>query len=233
MIVRRRDSIFLLTLLASTTSPACGSAPNPSSSLSKAIQGISRNRHIHTAITRSIPALSIYRGQKENSPAHQTMEVAVVKKVRRKLKLKLPQVPKQQLEQGGFYYGITPKTYGKAVTPQEQRPLSMKESMQEALQELRSMRLEMERMRVQMEFLKKKMLGEEGTEMTAAELALERRKKQRDFDKIASEVERWAKTLLFEEGEEDGWKEVACNKMMRKSVNSSGRTRTYIKVRRT
>lgn len=189
------------------------------------------------AITRAIPALSIYRGQKENSPCHETMEVAVKKKVRRKLKFKIPQVQvpqvsKQHLEQGGFYYGITPQTYGKAVKSLGSKPLSVKESMQEALQELRSMRLEMERMRVQMEFLKKKMMGEEDTETTGAESVLERRKKQRDFDKVASDVEQWAKHLLFEEGEEDGWKEVACNKMMRKSVNSCGSTRTYIKVRR-
>jgi hypothetical protein len=185
------------------------------------------------AITQSIPALSIYRGQKENSIHQQTMEVAVKKKVLRKLKLKLPQVSKQQLEDGGFYYGITSKTYGKAAKPQEFKPLSIKESMHEALQELRSMRLEMERMRVQVELLKGKMMGEEDTETTGAQSALVRRKKQRDFDKLASEVERWAKQLLFEEGEEDGWKEVACNKMMRNSVNGCGRTHAYIKVRRT
>jgi hypothetical protein len=165
------------------------------------------------------------------------MEVAVKNRVKRKLKLKLPPVllKKQQLqlEQGGFYYGISPDTYRKAVKPQEHKPLSVKESMNEALGELRSLRLEMEGMRVQMEFLKKKMMGEEDTETTGAESALARRKKTREFDKLASEVERWAKHILFEEGEEEGWKEVPCNKMMRNSVNSSGRTRTYIKVRRT
>ena len=243
MIGRPRDCLFVLALLASTTSPVCGSYryPGPSSSsssLSTAIQGISRNLHIDTAITRAIPALSVYRGQKDNPPSHRTMEVAVFS--RRKLKLKLPQVQvpqvsvsKQQLEQSGVYYGITAQTYGKAVKAAGLQPLSVKESMQEALQELRSMRLEMERMRVQMEFLKKKMMGEEDTETSGTESALERRKKQRDFDKVASEVEFWAKHLLFEEGEEDGWKEVACNKMMKNSLNSCGRTHTYIKVRRT
>jgi hypothetical protein len=238
--------------------------PGPSSAAaSSSLSGISRrnhsnnnnhnhnnNRHLHMAISRSIPALHVYH-QKEENNEHEITQVAAVKKVRRKLKLKckLPPVVTKRLdllrwEQGGFYYGITPETYRKAVKPQQHnsnnininnnnnKSLSVKESMHEALQELRSMRLEMERMRGDMELLKKKMVGEEqDTEgMGAESAALARRKKQREFDKLASEVERWAEHILFQEGEKDGWTEVACNKMMRNSVNSSGRTHAYIKV---
>ena len=39
-----------------------------------------------------------------------------------------------------------------------------------------------------------------------------------------------AKKILYEEGEEDGWKEVTCNKMMGASLNPKDQTKAYIKV---
>jgi len=35
---------------------------------------------------------------------------------------------------------------------------------------------------------------------------------------------------MIQEGEQEGWKEVLCNKMMRGSINPTERTRAYLKV---
>ena len=55
--------------------------------------------------------------------------------------------------------------------------------------------------------------------------------RQSEFENIGQEVEKWAHKMLFEEGgEENGWKEVKCNKMVRKKFNSRGQTTCYLKV---
>ena len=54
------------------------------------------------------------------------------------------------------------------------------------------------------------------------------------FEQIGHEVEKWAHKMLFEEdGEEYGWNEVKCNKMVRKKFNPSGQTTCYVKVSNT
>lgn len=58
---------------------------------------------------------------------------------------------------------------------------------------------------------------------------MKRMKRQREFDKIGLEVERWAERLLFEEDEEHGWKEVLCNKLVRQKYNKNSSTKCYIK----
>jgi hypothetical protein len=57
-----------------------------------------------------------------------------------------------------------------------------------------------------------------------------RHARQRHFEKISADVERWAEELLFEEaGEEDGWAEVQPNKVLGSVFNRGGRTKTYMK----
>lgn len=59
---------------------------------------------------------------------------------------------------------------------------------------------------------------------------VERVRRQNEFESIGRAVEKWAHKLLFEEdGEKDGWKEVKCNKMVRKKFNPKGSTSCYIK----
>ena len=57
-------------------------------------------------------------------------------------------------------------------------------------------------------------------------------KKRRDkYDRLAREVEEWAEQLLFEEGgEEDGWKEIECSKLLKKKFNSDGKIKCFVKV---
>lgn len=57
-----------------------------------------------------------------------------------------------------------------------------------------------------------------------------RRKRQREFEAIGADVEKWAHELLFEQnGEEHGWKEVKCNKAIKKKFNRDGSTSCYVK----
>ena len=170
--------------------------------------------------------------------------------------LSIPKVPLEEIESSGIYYGITKSTLEKANQSsgddaKNRRPRSVQQSMHEALEELRTMRQEMEKMRLEMESMKQSIISEEDNEdegmstrsgdgaanngssdaaaqQKASAQALRRR--QKEYDKIAAEVERWAEKLIYEETEEDGWSEVNCNKMMRQKLNASGQTKAYIKV---
>jgi hypothetical protein len=128
----------------------------------------------------------------------------------------------------GFYYGI-PDT----VMPSNNKPReSLSQVMSEALEELREMRHEMEALRREMISMKRRLGGKEEEEHDDNPISqmLARRKRQRDFDKIGMDVEQWAEQHLFVEGgEEDGWKEVVCNKLVRNKFNKDGNIKCYIK----
>jgi len=56
------------------------------------------------------------------------------------------------------------------------------------------------------------------------------KERRKEFEKIENEVELWARNILFEQGvEEDGWKEVECNKLMRNKYNKRGNIKCYLK----
>ena len=186
-----------------------------------------------SGLLRAIPALShrrVVRGTNEydnyHRPSlHETMHVVSIKtqKIRQQLAKTMPNT--------GFYYGMTPKMVQTHTTdaPSHARPLAMKEAVTMTLEELRSMRQEMESLRDEIRALKRNMLGE--TEEADPEALLaQKHKKQREYDRIGREVERWAQHLLFEQdGEVDGWKEVACNKVLQSSLNANGQTVAYLK----
>eukprot|EP00978_Attheya_sp_CCMP212_P042859 scaffold268991_cov51-Attheya_sp.AAC.2 len=58
---------------------------------------------------------------------------------------------------------------------------------------------------------------------------LGRRNRAKEFDKLGSEVEEWAKHILYTEGEEEGWQKISCNKFVRKKFNRGGTTTCYLK----
>ena len=132
----------------------------------------------------------------------------------------------------GFFFGISPKILKNHPTFSGEpriKPLAMKEAVTMTLDELRSMRQEMESLRDEIRALKRNMLGETD-EADTDRLLAQRRKRQVEFDRIGREVERWAQHLLFEQdGEVDGWKEVQCNKVLQSSLNPDGRTVAYLK----
>jgi hypothetical protein len=109
--------------------------------------------------------------------------------------------------------------------------------MSEALEELREMRHEMEALRREMVSMQRRLSGKAG-ELLAEEIPednsprtmLARRKRQKDFERVSFEVEKWAEHLLFEEGgEEDGWKEIKCSKMFRNKFNANDNIKCYMK----
>lgn len=123
----------------------------------------------------------------------------------------------------------------KAATKDEsKRKPRLSDSMYEALEELRMMRMEMETMRKEMQSLKRKMMAdgqmEDDSEEAKTQMRLAKWRRARECEKLAAEVEEWAMKII-KEGEEDGWKEVPCNKMMRGALNPTERTKAYLKVR--
>jgi len=232
--------LFVLSTLFGASLPFL-SPVAASPSMSKVVQSISRRGHL--TLAQSVPALSVYQvpqslSQKSPSkfrsrhPAQdQVIEVAAVKKRR----LNFPTVDKSKLQTGGFYYGITANTLSKASSIDEtKRRPRLSDSMYEALEELRMMRMEMETMRKEMQTLKRKMVTdgqlEDDSEEAKAQTRLAKWRRARECEKLAGEVEEWAMQII-KEGEDDGWKPVTCNKMMRASLNPTDRTRAYLKVR--
>lgn len=245
---RRRWLFLLSAILHKSLSSGSGVAAAAAAAgavplFSEMVQTISRRSHL--ALARSVPALSVFHIPRGSSRIdsngaikqyHETIEVATTTKRRKRRKLNLPTVDKSQLQGGGFYYGITAETLSKTTTASDsKRRPRLSDSMFEALEELRMMRMEMETMRKEMQTLKRKMISadgemeEEDSEEIKAQARVAKRRKARECEKLAGEIEDWAMQMI-KAGEEDGWKEVACNKMMRKSVNPTDRTKAYVKV---
>ena len=210
------------------------------------VQEISRRGQI--TLTRSIPTLrdtttkridsvSSINGGKQ--PALLRNNDTLVDPVSMKIKSKEIMRNILDFQKSGFYYGIDLDTMMSKKTDSniaKQRPPKLKDTMNEALIELRLLRQEMERMRIEMQQLKRKMVGEDddenideySSEEAKAKRMTIRRKKKKEAEKLAGEIEIWANAIL-QEGEEDGWKRLECNKMFRASVNGMERTSAYMK----
>jgi hypothetical protein len=181
------------------------------------------------SLSKSIPALSVWGSREGKCPTRRSTEVAV----KRKRPLGTA-IGRKIVDGGGFYYGITGNTLSKASKPCTEKRMSLSDSMYEALEELKTMRKEMEQMRADMQKLRWKMLMdgdlEEDSEEAKEKRAITKRKLAREADVVSKEVEKWAKQIMLET-EEDGWKKVECSKMMRGSLNPDGATTASIKVR--
>lgn len=140
----------------------------------------------------------------------------------------------------GYFYGLQPHKifpYRSARDEEMSNEIVMANTLKETLEEMRSMRKELQTLRREMYEMRKKITGEqdldlEGTEEEEADPEIARMaklKRQRKYDKIAKEIEDWARCLLFEEPREgNGWTEVACNKVVKGSYNPDGRTTCYL-----
>ncbi|CAB9503247.1 expressed unknown protein [Seminavis robusta] len=146
----------------------------------------------------------------------------------------------------GQYYGLAPdKIFPYQSTAKQQKDsemdkqLAMTQTLSETLEEMRNMRKELQILRREMYEMRKKITGEQDLEFEGAmqeeeevdpEVArLAQQKKQRYFERLGREVEKWARQKLFEEPRVgDGWVEVPCNKMVRKTANPNGNTQCYL-----
>jgi hypothetical protein len=145
---------------------------------------------------------------------------------------KVEPLPQQMVDGAGFYYGLSSVTI-KRQSKKSERVSTVRESMSQTLDEIKAMRQEMEMLRKELESLRKQMSGAEEHDMAVAspeETSSMRRKKQREYDRLGSEIETWAERLLFEENDEsNGWSNVECGKMFRKTLNADDRTKCYVK----
>jgi hypothetical protein len=154
----------------------------------------------------------------------------------------------QVLPKADFFFDITPQTYlstkkpssSASPPPPKKKRIDLREGMVEALEELHRLRKEMEEMRKEIAALKMLQMGVEAETGKIPpeedpELARQRRQRLREFEKLGAEVERWAEKILFPSSEtgndvdDDGWTEIACNKMLANKLNRYGQTRTYLK----
>jgi len=123
--------------------------------------------------------------------------------------------------------------------------------LSETLYELRSMRQEIIALRDELSALKGKqgkfadqqdekelfdnsdMIAEDYDEHPSSHRSATRHAK---LEQIGKDVEKWATRLLFSDEDDEtaaatGWKEILCNKMVRKKFNKLDRTKVYLKVR--
>jgi hypothetical protein len=150
---------------------------------------------------------------------------------------------KKTLKETGYYYGLPQKLV--ASSRQNSQNVNKKETldnlMNEALAELRGIRQEMNDLRRELKSMKRQLGHDvlEDNEMDAEDhdsvsqtTLLARIRKQREWDRIGIDIEKWAEKLLFEEdheeSEENGWKEIKCSKLC-PQYNKNGRTRCYMK----
>lgn len=164
---------------------------------------------------------------------------------------------KRKRNNTGFYYGIRDDVFFPVEEPKQElnrQKIKDKEKdtladvMTETLSELREMREDIMALREEMQYMKEEFRRnksqysyedepdsleeeeEEDIDPGTAGSFVQRIKRQKRYDVLGNEIERWAHKLLFEEdGEEFGWKEVKCNKMMRKKFNPFGHTTCYMK----
>ncbi len=185
-------------------------------------------------------------------------ESNIIVEVNNKLfQFRLPRLQPPTFSQKSFYFGapadllfppksaVPNKNLVAATTKKtKSRPVALSQVMTETLDELRGVREEMEALRRELRALKQRMTGVDGLEddeerkakqEDGEKILLARRKqRQREYDRLARDIEKWAEQALFhEDGEQDGWKEVQCNKLIQHAFNRNGNVRAYVKVRTT
>lgn len=161
--------------------------------------------------------------------------LAVHKQLRQKLsevqhvRFTLPSKPQLQRKihsSVGIYYGLTPQNI--RYTPPAKKTLALKETMIETLQEIKSMRKELELLRREIQTMKQ---GEAGTFSPKEEqksLVARRNELQREYEGVGEQVEQWAEEMLFDKDDES-WTEVKCSRVLRGAINKDGRTRAFLR----
>ena len=193
-----------------------------------------------------IPALRIKRREKESSAINSSRAVVStsLKAIRTKAGNFIANAGSGPgLSNCGFYFGFGSDMLRKncggstsliASNTNADGTLAapMKEaSLQDAMQELRTMKSELSTLRRQVVTLRRK-LGEDvpdieeedgfGEASGGLSTIMAKRKRQRQFDLIAADVEKWAKDILRNH---EGWKEISGWNM----YNTDGRTKCYLK----
>jgi len=245
--------LVLLVALSATCSVGASASGSPNIAFDNLMQKISDRGRIRTTLTQSTPVLrsllnkridssnnengNNIRNNSRRSPLSKGASIRTVSSVNMQASLTKTHIRNLLDSVGsiGFYYGIdAEKLSPNGSRPRKSRPPKLEDSLITAIEELKMMRQEMEQMRMEMQQLKRKILGDDdlsfqiddGASTEMKEKAL--KKRQIEADKLAAEIESWAYNIL-EEGEEDGWTQVECSKMVRASINGMERTKTFMK----
>jgi len=104
--------------------------------------------------------------------------------------------------------------------------------LREMREDISALREEMHSIKNHFEFRESNRYDNYGSKNKEYDNQKHSQQRKRDFEATAQEVEKWAEDLLAEEGEENGWNEVMCNKMVKNKYNRHGTTRCHIKYMR-
>ncbi len=218
----------------------------------RSIPAFSHRKRKRVTDESSIEERSFYKFIENKATSIQEVAVKTIKTSKRKLSDSFKISPQNSYE---FLLGITPQTiqsissnHPKSSSSRPLRRIDLQEGMTEALQELRSLRKQMENMQKEIATLKQLQLGIDIVEPEEfdTESNKERNQKRiREYEAIAKDVERWAERILFPESSSstsstttnddttdelsDGWIEVPCHKMFKQKWNRNGMTRAYLK----
>jgi hypothetical protein len=245
-----------ISLISKTTTAARKIVQRIPSRLLSCNQRIPFNPQFSTM--QSHPAL--IRKQIDGSTTYKTSDVSSVRTLRKTLTEPLS----RELAQSGVYFGLTPKTlvdsYGRSATRStsgetRKKRVDLRESMSEALEELRIMRVEMEQIRKEMHTLQQQ-LSKQDVGSTTDEDDIEhqqqlkaiRKKQKKEYEKISKDVEQWARQLLTDQlqisptrstimsstsearsnHQDIEWTQIQCAKMLESKFNSNGQTYAYL-----
>ena len=240
----RLDGTTSLPLTTATTSSAAFPAP----SCTTAAQVVASRRRLFwmdwarggapNSLIQSVPAdkrrTSVSSDAVASRGNHKIQHV-----VTKHIQAKIPPINPPPKDDTGFFYGLTVNMVGASTTDRptsERKPKqpSMREAVALTLEEIREMREEMEGLRRELQSLKQELAPSDSlsssTEAEATEKPafLSKQELSEFYQEVGDSVAVWA-THIMEEGEEDGWLEVKCNKVMRKSINRNGTTHAYLK----
>ena len=149
----------------------------------------------------------------------------------------------------GQYYGLEPdKIFPYQSKSQQQLQdsktvvdpqVAMANTLTETLEEMKNMRKELQSLRRELYEMRKKITGEQDLtleglvqeeEIDPEVTRLAQQKRQRYFDRVGGDIEKWARQHLFNNDVaiDTGWVEVNCNKEVSKYANADGRTKVYV-----
>lgn len=162
----------------------------------------------------------------------------------------------RELSQSGVYFGLSPKTivesYGSSSDNggTRKKRVDLRDSMSEALEELRIMRQELEALRKEMHTLQQQLIKQDDGSIiddddvgNQRQLKAQRKKKLKEYAKINKEVEEWAKRLLSDQLEIENkkaskfqiqgndsieWTEIHCAKLLEPKLNPDRKTYAYL-----
>lgn len=134
------------------------------------------------------------------------------------------------LNSSGTYYGLPHSTIY-SLTTARPHPKNIRDTMAETLDEVRSMRLEMEALRRELQEMRQQVLGFETDQGETEEQRIARnvkvRKRQHRFEQLAKEIEAWARQILFETSTSDeSWTRIECHKTYK---TQGERTQAFLK----